>query len=366
MTSLRMRAIAIQILTPTLSLLAALVIAGLMVAMMGENPFAALVILLDGAFGPYGATGYTLYYATNFIFTGLAVAVAFHAGLFNIGGEGQAMMGGIGLTLAAFMAEGLAPWLAIPLVVLGSVVFGAAWAFVPALLQATRGSHIVITTIMFNFIAASLLGYLLVGPLKGADGQMPESDEFADSVTLPHIENLIGGEGWMISDSPLNLSILVALLAAFAVWVLIWRSRFGYELRVVGQSHSAARYAGIDVQRMTVMAMALSGALAGMMGINELLGEQQRLVNGFTLGYGFVGIAVAFMGRNHPFGICLAALLFGILYQGGSELGFELGFPKDLIILVQGLIILFAGAMPNLFEGVVRRMLTPKTSAGGM
>ncbi len=350
---------------PALNLLAAFAIPMVMIALMGENPFEAISILIYGAFGYGEATGYTLYYATNFIFTGLAVSIAFHAGLFNIGGEGQAILGGIGLTAVIFALEGWPPVIVIPLAILGAALFGALWAGIPAYLQAKRGSHIVITTIMFNFIAYSVLSYLLVGPWQRVGGQMPESEDFPTGVGLPHVETLLGAIGLHVPESPLNLSLLIALLVAGGVWFLIWRTRFGYDLRVVGHNPRAAAYAGISAAKMTVIAMAISGALAGMMGINELLGEQQRLVNNFTLGYGFVGIAVAFMGRNHPVGIVLAALLFGILYQGGSELSFEMGFPQDLIVLIQGLVILFAGAMEHLFRPLLVRVMRELSKEGG-
>ncbi len=347
-------------LLPLLNLLAAFAVSGLVIWGLGEDPFVALSLMIDGAFGYDEAIGYTLYYATNFIFTGLAVSVAYHAGLFNIGGEGQAMLGGLGLALAAFMMGDASPFLSVTLAILGAALFGALWAFIPAYLQATRGSHIVITTIMFNFIAASLLGYLLVGPLKRPGGQMPESADFPASSALMPMQDLLSHIGITFESGPLNLAVLIATGCAAAVWFLIWRTRFGYELRVVGQNHHAARYAGISVRRMTVVAMMISGALAGMMGLNELLGEQGRLINNFTLGYGFVGIAVAFMGRNHPVGIILAALLFGALYQGGAELAFEMPtITRDLIVMIQGLVILFAGAMEHMFrdpvEGFFRR-----------
>ena len=339
---------------PGLNLLAAFLVSGLFVWALGEDPFEALGLLVYGAFGFQEAIGYSLYYATNFIFTGLAVSIAYHGGLFNIGGEGQAMLGGLGLTLAAFLFGGVSPFLAIVMAVLFSALFGAAWAAVPAYLQARRGSHIVITTIMFNFIAASLLAYLLVGPLQRPGGQMPESADFPEGVHLAHVHDLLARLGISFESSPLNVSILIALACAVAVWFLLWRTRFGYELRVVGQNPDAARYAGIAVDRMTILVMLIAGGLAGMMGLNELLGEQLRLLGNFTLGYGFVGIAVAFMGRNHPVGIVLAALLFGALYQGGAELAFEMSeVTRDLVVLIQGVVILFAGAMEHLFRAPV-------------
>ncbi|MFC3053510.1 ABC transporter permease [Kordiimonas pumila] len=344
------------VLLPFLNLLAAFAVSGLVILLLGEDPLEALSIMFEGAFGYDEAIGYTFYYATNFIFTGLAVAVAFHAGQFNIGGEGQAMIGGVGLTLAVFAFGTTAPLLAVLLAVAGAAVFGAVWAYVPAYLQAKRGSHIVITTIMFNFIASAVLAYLLVGPLQRPGGQMPESADFPDGVRLTHLHEILNTVGIGFEESPMNVSLLIALICAFGVWFLLYRTRFGYELRVSGANQNTAAFAGINVPRMTIYAMMLSGALAGMMGLNELLGEQLRLLGNFTLGYGFVGIAVAFMGRNHPVGIVLAAVLFGALYQGGAELAFEMpAISRDLIVLVQGLVILFAGAMEHMFRTPVER-----------
>lgn len=340
-----------SILMPLLNIVVALLVSGLVVWFLGEDPLLALGLLIDGAFGYEEAIGYTFYYATNFIFTGLAVSVAFHAGHFNIGGEGQAMLGGLGLTLAVFWLGDSAPLLSVLMAIAGAAVFGAGWAFIPAWLQAHRGSHIVITTIMFNFIASALLAYLLVGPLQRPGGQMPESSDFPDGVGLMQFHELAAYLGMEFEQSPLNLSFLIALLVAFSVWFLLTRTRFGYEMRVAGKNASAAAFAGVSVARVTIIAMMMSGALAGMMGLNELLGEQLRLIGNFTLGYGFVGIAVAFMGRNHPLGIVLAALLFGVLYQGGAELAFEMPtVTRDLIVVIQGLVILFAGAMPHLLR----------------
>lgn len=347
------------VLMPFLNILVALLVSGLVVWGLGEDPFFALSLLIEGAFGYEEAIGYTFYYATNFIFTGLAVSVAFHAGHFNIGGEGQAMLGGLGLTLAVFWLGNTAPVLSVLIAIFGAALFGAGWAFIPAWLQAYRGSHIVITTIMFNFIASALLAYLLVGPLQRPGGQMPESSDFPDGVGLMQFHEVLAAFGINFEQSPLNVSFLIALLAALAVWFLLTRTRFGYEMRIAGKNVHAAAYAGVSVPRVTVIALMMSGALAGMMGLNELLGEQLRLIGNFTLGYGFVGIAVAFMGRNHPLGIVLAAILFGVLYQGGAELAFEMpNITRDLIVVIQGLVILFAGAMPHLLRRPVAGLFT--------
>ena len=346
-------------LIPLINLLAALVVSGIVVAFIGENPIEAMMVMIKGAFVYKGSLGYTLYYATNFIFTGLAVAVAFHAMLFNIGGEGQAYLGRLGAGLACLMFDSALPAIVLlPLAIMAAAGFGAVWGAVPGYLQAKRGSHIVITTIMFNFLAASIMVWLLAGALK-APGQMsPETRVFGDNAALPFIHEIANAIGWEMARSPLNLSFVVALLACVGVWVLIWRSRLGYAIRATGHSAGAAEYAGIPVSRVVIVTMAISGGLAGMMAINEILGVQHRTILNFTSGYGFTGIAVALMGRNHPIGIILASLLFGALYQGGAELDFEFStITREMVLLIQGLIILFSGGLAYMFNKPLARLL---------
>jgi len=346
------------VLIPLVNLFLALAIAGLIVLSMGENPLTALRFLAFGAFGYVEGLGYTLYYTTNFLFTGLAVAVAFHAKLFNIGGEGQAYIGGLGVGLVCLAFDDTLPLLLIvPLSVAAAAVFGAAWAFIPAYLQARRGSHIVITTIMFNFIAAALMVYLMVNLLIKPGQMSPESREFAPSAWLPFLHETMGWIGIEMARSPLNLSFVWALVCCVLVWVFIWHTRWGYEIRAVGGNETAAVYAGIRPTRIIVLAMCISGALAGFVGVNEILGVHHRLLLNFTAGYGFTGIAVALMGRNHPVGILLASLLFGALYQGGAELAFEVPtITRELVVVIQGLVILFSGALEHMFRPQLERL----------
>jgi len=346
------------VLIPLVNLFLALAIAGLIVLSMGENPLTALRFLAFGAFGYVEGLGYTLYYTTNFLFTGLAVAVAFHAKLFNIGGEGQAYIGGLGVGLVCLAFDDTLPLLLIvPLSIAAAAVFGAAWAFIPAYLQARRGSHIVITTIMFNFIAAALMVYLMVNLLIKPGQMSPESREFAPSAWLPFLHETMGWIGIEMARSPLNLSFVWALVCCVLVWVFIWHTRWGYEIRAVGGNETAAVYAGIRPTRIIVLAMCISGALAGFVGVNEILGVHHRLLLNFTAGYGFTGIAVALMGRNHPVGILLASLLFGALYQGGAELAFEVPtITRELVVVIQGLVILFSGALEHMFRPQLERL----------
>ena len=354
-------------LLPVLNLIAALTVAGVIIAIIGENPFVAMGVMIKGAFVYDGALGYTLFYTTNFIFTGLAVAVAFHAMLFNIGGEGQAMIGGLGVGLVVlFLDSVLPPLLVVILAVPAAAAFGAVWGVIPGWLQARRGSHIVITTIMFNFIASSIMVWLLAGMLM-APGQMsPETRSFADGIYLPLVYEVLQMAGFSVSRSPLNLSFVIALLACFGVWYLIWRTKLGYIIRATGHSERATIYAGHDPAKIIMLVMAISGALAGMMSLNEILGVQQRVILNFTSGYGFTGIAVALMGRNHPIGIVLASLLFGALYQGGAELDFEFQtITREMVLMIQGLIILFSGALAYLFmPAVVRVYSSPRKPTG--
>jgi len=361
------------LLIPLISLLLAAILSALVILAIGENPLTALGIMIEGAMGSKYAWGYTLYYATNFIFTGLAVSVAFHARIFNIGGEGQAMLGGLGVALVCLYI----PWphwsLALLGAIVGAAIFGAGWAAVPAYLQAKRGSHIVITTIMFNFIAAALLNYLLVNQLKVPGSMEPATGRFPEAAHLPTFHDMLGLIGIEFSrGAPANISFLVALLACLGVWLLIWRTRLGYEIRAFGQSESAAKYAGINPTRIIMITMAISGGLAGMMALNNVMGEAERLVMNAVEGAGFIGIAVALMGRSHPVGVLMAAILFGVLYQGGAMLSLQTNIPIQLILVIQALVILFTGALDNMVRMPLERIFlalrrkpaaTPKPAA---
>ena len=348
-------------LLPALNLAMAVAAASVVVWAIGLEPLQVMGLLARGAWGSAAGISYTLYYSTTFVFTGLAVAVAFHAGLFNIGGEGQAAMGGLGTGLVALAALQWAPgWPAavlVPAMVLGAMLFGAAWAAVPGALQAWRGSHVVITTIMFNFLAAALMGYLLVEVLKEPGTMDLQSRAFEPAARMPGVHELLQGLGVDWPATPLNLTALLAVLALAAAWWLLWKSRSGYEIRAGGHAPAAALYAGVDPRRQVMVAMVVSGALAGLVGVNEIAGVHQRLLPDFVAGAGFAGIAVSLIGRNHPVGIALAALLFGTLYQGGAELAFEVpGFSRDMVFTLQGLIVLFAGALSTVLAGPLARL----------
>ena len=347
-------------LVPLLNVVAAFLISGVVVLFIGENPLEAARVLAYGAFGFGEGFGFTLFYATNFVFTGLAVAVAFHAGLFNIGAEGQAALGGLGCALVCLALDRYVPWwMTFPVAIVAAAAFGALWALIPAWLQAARGSHIVITTIMFNFIASALMSWLLVDVIKQQGSMQPETRTFEAGGQLPQFRELIPDLG----QAPLNIAAVVAVAALVAVWVLIWRTRLGYAMRAFGLNPTAAGYAGISAVGITVIAMLISGALAGLMSLNEVMGAQGRLLLDFTAGAGFVGIAVALMGRAHPVGILFAAILFGALYQGGAELAFEMpAITRDMIVVIQGLVILFAGALEHMFRPALIALFAPRAA----
>lgn len=353
----KMPAWADMVLIPLISLILAGLLSALVILAIGESPIEAVNLMITGALGSSYGWGYTLYYATNFMFTGLAVSVAFHARLFNIGGEGQAMLGGLGVALACLYI----PWPHWSLALLGAIICGAAfgglWALLPAYLQAKRGSHIVITTIMFNFIAAAFLNYLLVSVLRPQGSMDPATARFPEAAQLPTLHDVLAPFGISFSKAaPANISLLVAMLACVLVWVLIWRTRLGYEIRAFGHSDSAARYAGINPVKITLIVMLISGGLAGLMATNNVMGEAERLMLNATEGAGFIGIAVALMGRSHPLGVFLAAILFGFLYQGGAELALWTKIPRELIVVIQALVILFTGALDNMVRAPLERL----------
>jgi len=346
---------ATSLVLPILNLLSALLVAGLVILALGESPAESLAILVNSAFLNPEGLGYTLFYASTFIFTGLAVAYALHAGLFNIGGEGQMYIGGLGMGLLVLgLDKTLNGWLLIPLTIVVSAAFGAAWAYLPGYLQARRGSHIVVTTIMFNFIASSLMNYVIVSHLIPPGQQSTSSREFGQSAWLPRLNEWLPGLG----QTPLNISFILALVALVVYAVVIWRTAWGYNVRTVGLNPHAAHYAGISIKRTIIGVMAVSGALAGMAAVNSEMGSAHHLGLNFTAGAGFVGIAVALMGRNHPVGILLSAVLFGGLIQGGFDLSLEKpNIPPETFVFIQGLIILFCGAMENLYAPALASLL---------
>jgi ABC-type uncharacterized transport system permease subunit len=340
---------------PVLNLLSALLVAALAIHLLGESPTESLAILINSAvINPEGLS-YTLFYASTFIFTGLAVSIAMKGGLFNIGAEGQMYVGGLGLTVAMLTLDHALPaWLLIPAAMLGSALFGAAWAFLPGYLQARRGSHVVVTTIMFNFIAADLMNFIIVKYLIPEGQQNPASRVFADAAALPQLNTWLP----VLGDTPLNVSFLIAIAALVIYGVMVWRSSWGYQLRATGLNQHAAHYAGVSISRMVIVTMLVSGALAGLAAVNSVMGSTHYLSLNFPAGAGFVGIAIALMGRQHPVGIFLSAVLFGALIQGGFDLSLEKpNIPQETFIFIQGLIILFCGAMEHFYGPAVLKLL---------
>lgn len=328
-------------LAPFLNLAAALAVSALMFAAIGIPPWDAIATIVSGAFGSLDGIGYTLFYTTDFILAGLAVGIPYRAGLFNIGGEGQATLGGLAVGLVCLAVPGWPWWAVLPLAVAGAVLFGALWALVPALLQVGGRGNLVITTIMFNFLASALMTWLLVDVIRAPGDPSPETIAFDPAASLPAL----------IAGTPVNAVLALALILAGLAWLGLQRTVWGYELRTVGESPEAARYAAIPAGRTILAAICLGGACAGLVGVNELMGSQHRLELGFTAGVGFIGIAVALMGRGHPLGVVPAALLFGALYQGGAELAID--SPKvtqDAVMAMNGLVILFCGALEQLWR----------------
>jgi general nucleoside transport system permease protein len=349
-------------LLPLLNVVLAFLVGGLIVLAVGQNPLQAVGIMIYGAFGYGVGFGYTLYYTTDFIFAGLAVSLAFHAGLFNIGPEGQAYVGGLGVILIGLALNGLHWAFMFPLMIVAGALFGAFWAFIPGYLQAKRGSHIVITTILFNFIAVSVMSFLITRILKPVGVNSDESAPLDAITRVPQLKVFFE----LFKNSPVNITFFLAIAALFFVYWLIWRTKFGYAVRALGHNPTAANYAGISNEKMIMIVMAMAGAFAAMVAVNNVGGVQGRLILNFANGAGYVGIAVAFMGRAHPVGVALSALLFGVLYQGGQELAFQMpGITREMIVTVQALVILFTGAMGDMLRAPLARLFARPEPAGG-
>jgi general nucleoside transport system permease protein len=303
----------------------------------GESPWHVAKILVHSAFGSPYDFGMTLFYATPLVFTGLSVAVAFHAGLFNIGAEGQLTMGALGAAAVGALLPGIPGGLAPLLATVAAVLAGVVWGAIPGWLRARRGSHEVINTIMLNFIAAGVASYLVMHWLKNPDSQNPESKPIGPGYLLAQF-GFFGG-------APVGPALFLALASALLVWFLLWRTALGFEIRAVGQSEQAAQTAGIDVGKIRITAMSLAGALAALVGVPEILGNAGKIRLGFSPEYGFIGIAVALLGRNSPAGVIAAAVLFGALHKGTADLDLETEHvTREVSLVLQALVILSVSA----------------------
>ena len=279
-----------------------------------------------------------------YIYAGLAVALGFRAGLFNIGAEGQLFVGAIFAVIAGSFITGLPAIIHIPLALLAGALGGALWGFIPGFLKAKTGGHEVINTIMMNYIAFRLSEYLLRGPLQRPESFNPVSPFIQPSAELPRFFG---------DPIRFHLGFFIALFVAFLVWVLLFKTRWGFDLRTVGANPDAARYAGMNIVVVTIVAMSLSGALAGLAGTDQVLGVNHNLALAFSSGYGFDSIALALLGRSHPVGVVLAALLFGTLRNGAIQMQVSAGIPIDIISIMQAMILAFIAA-PAIIRTIYR------------
>ncbi len=330
-----------SLLVPVLAVFTSMIVGGLVIAWAGGNPFAAYTGLIEGAFGSVRAITETTVWATPYIFAGLAVALAFKGGLFNIGAEGQLALGAvssawIGYALPEILGVNLPTVIHLPLAIIFGLLAGGVWGAIPGWLKARTGAHEVINTIMMNYIALNLVSYLLNGPMKDPNplNVSARTPAIAESARFPVI----------FSQYRLHWGFFLALLVALGVWWLLWKTTLGFEIRTAGANPDAARYAGINVGRMIILSMSLSGALAGLAGVIEVTALNFRHELGFSTGYGFDAIAISLLGRNHPLGVVLSAILFGAMRNGATRMQFLTQIPVDVISVIQALILLFVAA----------------------
>jgi len=343
------RSVVIGLAAPLLSVVAALALSSLLVLAIGESPLEIASVFVTGVLGTSEGIATILFNATALMLTGLSVAFAYRAGLFNIGAEGQLTMGAFCTTLVALALPGAPSVVLVPLCILAAAAGGAVWGAIPGVLRARRGVHEVINTIMLNFIASGITGYFVVHVLREKEGMIPQTAAIPAAAHLPRL-----GE-WLPlpPESPANAAFLLALAAAgFTAWLLA-RTPFGLRVRALGLGERAALTAGIPTGRTIIGAMAVAGALAGLAGVNEVLGFRYRFLDNFAGGVGFLGIAVALLGRARPGGVVAAAFLFGALGAAALEIDLFTEVPREIALIAQAVILLFVVAG----EDVARRVL---------
>jgi ABC-type uncharacterized transport system permease subunit len=303
-------------------------------------PLQAYANLFEGAFGSVRGIIFSIVSATPLILGGMAVGLGFKAGLFNIGGYGQFLMGALGAAAVGAWVATQPGFVAIPVAILAGAALGAAWGFIPGALKAWTGAHEVVTTIMLNFIAGALVGYLITGPLEAPGFSFSRTGPLGNA-TFP-----------TFFGTDIHLGVFIAFALVPIVWWLLWRSTLGFEIRTVGANPDAARYAGMRPALLTILTMSICGLLMGLAGAGQILGISHFMNASYGSSIGFDSISVALLGRAHPVGIMLAALLFGAMRAGSGLMQIEAGIPVEIIDVIQAMILLFLAA-----DLVIRRLL---------
>lgn len=347
----------INVIGSVLAVCVALLLGAALIAVSGHDPWEAYRALAEGALGSRRGRAETLVYAAPLLLGGLAFAIAARAGMFNIGIEGQLVMGGFAAALVGASDWGLAKPLHITVALVAAIIAGGIWGAIPGALRAATGAHEVITTIMLNYLAFRLITYSVQkrSDILPVDSQIQGTDKVLDTARLPIL----------LEKTRLHSGVLIALVAALAIWFLLFKTSFGYKLRTVGLSQGASRYGGIRWGLTITLAMALAGALAGLAGAGESLGLHGRHSSS-PPGLGFTAIAVGLVGRNHPIGVIFSALLFGFLSAGAPSMQASAGVSREIVLVLQGLVILAVAAFEAINRlPVLRRLTTPKTPSGG-
>ncbi len=343
-----------KLLIPLLAIVTALAIGAVIIAASGANVGKAYLGLVEGAFGKPRAIAETLVIATPYILTGLAVAFGFKCGLFNIGVEGQLYAGAVSAAFIGYAVKGLPPFIHLPIAMLAGVLGGAIWGAIPGYLKAKTGGHEVINTIMMNHIMLKLTDYLVKNPMLDTKSSIPRTPYIEESALLPKI----------FPAFRLHWGFMIAIAAVFVIYFILYKTTIGFEIRTVGHNQKAARYAGMNITKNFVIAMAVSGGLAGLSGANEVLGLNYYLPAAFISGYGFDAIAIALLAKSNPFAIVPSALLWAALRNGAGLMQIRAGISIDLINIIQACVIMFIAA-PAIIRWIYR-IKTGRTESGVM
>ncbi len=319
------------LIVPIVAISFAMVIGGVVIALIGLEPLSAYSFLLQGSLGSKQAIGETIVKMTPLIFTGLSFALASRCGLTNIGAEGQLYMGGFLATAVGIYLNGLPMIIHLPLAIIAGFIGGGLWGLLAGFLKVKFGASEIITTIMLNYIAINFISYLVSGPMTEPPGNMPQTPRVLTTAVLPRI----------FSGTRVHLGFIIALAAILIYYIFLWKTTVGFETRVVGLNSDAAKYAGMNTNSKAILAMFISGGFAGLAGVSEILGVQFRMFQNFSPGYGFDGIAVALLGQNSPIGILLSGFLFGVLRAGSNLMQMSAKVPAAIIYIIQALILMF-------------------------